>query len=103
MKAEFTLDKVLIGVVILDIEGQDSQNDLPPPAQIEIFLNGKKVYSGDCGFVKRGWSRRKFPVVAGILQKGKNVLMIRNTYMGSKRLDHYWFCLAEAVIKIPQK
>jgi hypothetical protein len=99
MKTEFTLDAAPAGAAVLDIEGQDSQNDLPPPAQIEITLNGKKIHAGDCGFVKRGWSRRQFPIPAGALQKGKNVLEIRNITPETKRLDGWWFFLSEAAIK----
>ena len=54
------------------------------------------VYEGDCGFVKRGWSRRDFAVPAGVLKAGENALEVRNVYEGTARLDGWWFALSEA-------
>jgi len=96
MRVSFTLEKAPAGGATLDMEGQDSQNDLLPPAQIRITLNGAVVHEGDCGFVKRGWSRRAFAVPAGVLKAGENMIEIRNVYEGTARLDGWWFALSEA-------
>ena len=96
MRASFTLEKAPAGGATLDMEGQDSQNDLLPPAQIRITLNGAVVYEGDCGFVKRGWSRRVFDVPPGALKAGKNTIEVRNVTPGTARLDGWWFALSEA-------
>ena len=102
MRASFTLDKAPDGGATLDIEGQDSQNDLMPPARIGIMLNGAAVHEGDCGFVKRGWSRRAFDVPAGVLKAGENAIEVRNVTPGTARLDGWWFALSEAKIVFKQ-
>jgi len=96
MRTTFHLDQAPAKGARMDIEGQDSQNDLRPLAQIRISLNGKKVYEGDCGFVKRGWSRRIFDVEPGVLRAGENKMEIRNIYEGTQRLDGWWFMFSEA-------
>ena len=96
MRTSFLLDQAPAKGALLDIEGQDSQNDLRPTTQIRISLNGKTVHEGDCGFVKRGWSRRVFDVEPGVLKAGENKMEIRNIYEGTQRLDGWWFMFSEA-------
>lgn len=95
-QVEFTLENAPLEPSTLLIDGQDSTTDLPPPAQIRIILNDRAIYEGDCGFVKRGWSQRTFPVSEGALKAGRNVLAIRNVTKHTQRLDGWWFMLSEA-------
>ena len=96
MRTTFRLGRAPAKGALLDIEAQDSQNDQRPPAQIRITLNGQTIHEGDCGFVKRGWSRRTFDVAPGVLRAGENKMEIRNTYEGTQRLDGWWFMFSEA-------
>ena len=45
---------------------------------MQIKINGKQIYDGECGFVRGNWSRRVFDIPAGILVSGENVISIKN-------------------------
>jgi len=98
--ATFKLDTAPKGELKMVIDGQDSQNDLPPTAQIELRINDTVIHTGDCGFVKQGWSKRTFTIPDGVLREGENTMTLRNTYQGTQRLDGWWFMLANAEISL---
>ena len=85
----------------LSIEGQDAishwmgDRGKDWKTSIEILVNDKEIFSGECGFVRGNWSRREFAVPAGCLKKGENRLEFRNT---SRRgwFAGCWFLLSDA-------
>lgn len=97
-EAKFVLDAAPKDDASMTVEGQDSQNELPPTAQIELAINGVVIHRGDCGFVKQGWSTRTFTIPAGTLRAGENVLTFRNIHDATQRLDGWWCMIAEVVI-----
>ncbi len=101
--AAFKLDAAPTGPVQMIVEGQDSQNDLPPTAQIELTINGVTIHRGDCGFVKQGWSKRTLTIPAGVLRAGENILTFANVHEGTKRLDGWWCMISQVVIQFDEK
>jgi hypothetical protein len=95
MKAKFALDKLPAGAATLEIEGQDSDKLWCPNAPIQILINKTLIYEGLNGFIKNGWSKRKFKVADGIINKGDNVIEIRNLVSSDSRSAH-WFMISEA-------
>lgn len=87
---------------IMEIEGQDSDKYWSPPTPIMILVNGRKIFEGPNGFVKRGWSRRTFKIPPGTLKKGENIIEIRNL-ANSDTLYADWFMLSELLIKFPKE
>lgn len=98
MSADFDLDKVPSGKATLTIDGQDSEKSWCPPAPIRISINGEEIFNGPNGFVKCGWSKRTFPIPAGVLKVGENTLTIENL-AGSDSRSAHWFMLSEAIVK----
>jgi hypothetical protein len=101
MHAEFRIEgEPPAGPGVLEIEGQDWDNKSAPTTPIQIRVNGRLVFEGPNGFVKQGWSRRRFDLPAGLLKRGENRIEIRNTYVSDARAAH-WFMLSEAKFLYP--
>jgi hypothetical protein len=95
MQAEFSLAEKPSGEVILEIEGQDSDKMWCPNTRIKIMVNNNLIFEGPNGFIKHGWSKRKFKVAEDIISKGNNVIEIINTVNSDSRSAH-WFMISEA-------
>jgi len=104
MMVRFDLDAIPAGrQPVLDIEGQDAISHWMGDrgkdwrTSIEIFVNGKQIFSGECGFVRGNWSRRQFAVPAECLRVGGNRLEIHNT---SRRgwFAGCWMLLSDAIL-----
>jgi len=86
MHLDFNLEKARADQpALLELEGQDAitpslthKGAANWKTSIKIFVNGKELYSGECGFVRGNWSRREFLVPADCLKAGKNRLEIQN-------------------------
>ncbi len=102
MQAKFFVDQVPAGEGILEIEGQDSDKSWCAPVPIQIFINEKKIFEGPNGFVKRGWSSRSFPLPAGIMKEGENVIEIRNLANSDSLISH-WVIIHQVRIRFPGK
>ena len=87
---------------VLEIDGQDNDKKWCPSSPIQIFVNRTKVYEGPNGCAKQGWTRRSWPLPRGALQKGKNVIEVRNLYNSDSLISH-WFMLSEVLLKFPEK
>ncbi|MEX0777404.1 MAG: hypothetical protein WD042_17000 [Phycisphaeraceae bacterium] len=98
--ATFELAAAPAGKTSMTVEGQDSQNDLPPTAQIRLAINDVTIHQGDCGFVKQGWSTRRFEIPANVLRAGGNVLTFENVKQDTKRLDGWWCMISEVFVKV---
>ena len=101
MTARFDLDDIQgDGAAVLDIWGQDSDH-AGPPADIRIQINGKTIYKGQVSVVKNNWSGQAFPISAGVLKKGANVLEITNIsdLKSIKNWYERWFMVCNATIK----
>ncbi|HPP12156.1 MAG TPA: DUF4838 domain-containing protein, partial [bacterium] len=99
MQARFTLDRLPPGEkAFLEIEGQDSDKYWCQPVPIQILVNGRKVFEGRNGFVKRGWSRQTFPLPENVLKTGENVIEIRNLANSDSLISH-WVIIHEVLVK----
>jgi len=98
MWATFELDSEPDGA-LLNLEGQDADKDLPPKAKLRIAVNGKTIFEGPCRFAKRGWSWDSLEITKGVLVRGTNRIDLINP-TSSARLDHYWFMISEAVLRL---
>lgn len=104
MTVDFDLAEVPAGrQAVLELEGQDAishwMNDKQKvwKTSIQILVNDKEIFSGECGFARGNWSLRQFPVPAGCLKEGRNQLTIRNI---SPRgwFAGCWFLLTNATL-----
>lgn len=73
---KLTLAEAPKGPVKLLIRGID--NEKPSPAEMEIAINEKVIYSGRVPWKKDVWSEEPFTVPAGVLHAGDNDVVIRN-------------------------
>lgn len=91
---------------VLELEGQDAMSHWMDgknkdwKTSIQILVNEKVVFSGECGFVRGNWSLRQFPLPAGCLKAGRNQLAIRNI---SPRgwFAGCWFLVSNATLTFP--
>lgn len=104
MTVDFDLDAMPSGrQAVLMLEGQDAishwmdERGLDWKTDIEILVNDKIIFSGECGFVRGNWSQRQFDVPAEHLKVGENRLEIHNI---SKRgwFAGCWFLLSDATL-----
>ena len=86
---------------VLEVEGQDSDKQWCPPTPIEILVNGRKVFEGPNGFVKRGWSKRTWTLPAGTLHKGRNTITIRNL-TSTDSMNSHWFMASDVRVTFPE-
>ncbi len=94
--ARFKMKTVPATKCFLVLEGQD--DDKPYVTKIRISINGKELFQGANGFMKKGWSQREFQVPTGLLQEGENELSIENLEEINSTTS-YWFMLAGAQIE----
>jgi len=88
-EVEFDLEKVPgEGRAALEFWGQDCDHPVPA-AGISIQLNGRGIYRGPVSFVKHNWSAQRFPIPAGLLKKGHNLLEIIN--VGDPKSIKKWY------------
>jgi len=105
MTVDFNLDVVPPDRrVVLMLKGQDAishwlnhEGSAQWITSIEITVNDKVIFSGECGFVRGNWSHRQFDVPSEVLKVGENRLAIRNI---SKRgwFAGCWFLLCDATL-----
>lgn len=82
----------------LILSGQDDDSD--KACRIRILVNDQKLFEGDNGFVKRGWSRRVF-TVPGATLKRYNTLTIQNIENTDRFGGPPFFLLNYAVLRKP--
>lgn len=100
MHAVFDLEKPLEPGAQLVLTGQD--DDKPGVVEIEISINGKRLFSGPSDCAEKDWSSREFPVKPGLCKPGKNTLSIR-TLKPSPQRDAGWFMLSECTLVFGRK
>lgn len=86
MKISFKLNSIPgNGSATLELEGQDAVSKWGADRQLnlisymQIAVNGKEIFKGECGFVRGNWSRRTFDIPAGTLNAGRNEITVKNT------------------------
>jgi hypothetical protein len=89
MRAGFLLEEAPQAAARLALEGQDAGGE--EDARIRILVNGTTVFEGPNGFAAMGWSRREFPVPAGVLREGENEVRISDL----EEEDDRWFMISE--------
>ncbi|TYR32632.1 hypothetical protein FXV77_18670 [Sphingobacterium phlebotomi] len=78
MTAQFDLSEIPSNPV-LKMQGRIDIGHVPASdVKISVILNGRSLYTGESGFHNRDWSEKSFDIPFGVLQKGKNELIIRN-------------------------
>ncbi len=77
VRAYFKLNKMPTGAMTLELQGLDNEKE--EKAEIEITLNGQKIFAGPVDFPKNKWDWQKLEIPAACLQAGDNVLVIANT------------------------
>ncbi len=77
VRAYFQLDRLPAGDVKLELQGLD--NEKTEAAEIEITINGQKIFAGPVEYPKNTWGVETYAVPAGILQPGENIIAIANT------------------------
>ncbi len=104
MAVDFHLDAVpLHRKAVLEIEGQDAvshwmdKRGLDWKTSIQVLVNDKEIFAGECRFVRGNWSRRMFPLSSDCLKAGKNRLEIRNTSQKGW-FAGCWFLLSDATL-----
>ena len=79
------------------IEGQSHDKDGAEATRIRIKLNDHILFEGRNRYVKRGWSQETYPVPAGTLRKGQNLLTIEN--LEDAAAPHsMWFIVSEVKV-----
>ena len=68
----------------LDLQGLDNEKE--EIAEIEIIINGQKIFAGPVAYPKNKWGWHTYRIPAGILTQGENVMVIANT-MGDYKDD----------------
>jgi hypothetical protein len=92
------------GRAALDIEGQDALTKWASPSMIgskssiTIRINDHQLFTGECGLVTGNWSRQSFPVPAGVLKPGENVLEFQNITRSRGAFAGNWFLLSDATL-----
>jgi hypothetical protein len=84
VRAYFKLDTLPAGDAQLDLQGLD--NEKAEIAEIEITINGQKIFAGPVAYPKNKWGWHTYKIPAGILAQGENVMAIVNT-MGDYKDD----------------
>jgi hypothetical protein len=84
VRAYFKLDTLPAGDAQLELQGLD--NEKAEIAEIEITINGQKIFAGPVAYPKNKWGWQTYKIPAGILAQGENVMAIANT-MGDYKGD----------------
>jgi len=73
---KLTLSEAPKGPVTLLVRGID--NEKPSPAEMEIVINEKPVFSGKVPWKKDVWTDEPFTIPAGVLKAGDNDIVFKN-------------------------
>jgi hypothetical protein len=66
-----------------------------------INVNGKKIYNGECGFVRGNRSGRTFEIPQGILKKVENTISITN--VTKETFGPFTVCKINSYFDCPEK
>ncbi len=77
VKTYFQLDQLPGGSLKLELQGLN--NEKAEPAEIEITINGQKIFAGPVDYPKNSWGWQTYAVPEKVLHQGANMIAIENT------------------------
>jgi hypothetical protein len=81
----------------LEMEGLNGGS---PSPRIRISINGQVLFEGQNKFVSNSWSRQSFPLSAGTLRRGENVITIEN--LEPTDTTSMWFAMSECKVLVQE-